>query len=56
MYWLAPNLGPGLLLVAIVIGFLWTAVGLATVVAAAAACHARGVLSPRSSWCRVLAA
>jgi apolipoprotein N-acyltransferase len=29
MYWLAPNLGPGLLLVAIVIGFLWTAVGLA---------------------------
>jgi apolipoprotein N-acyltransferase len=29
MYWLAPNLGPGLLLVAIVIGFLWSAVGLA---------------------------
>jgi apolipoprotein N-acyltransferase len=29
MYWLAPNLGPGLLLVAIVIGFLWTAVGVA---------------------------
>jgi apolipoprotein N-acyltransferase len=29
MYWLAPNLGPGLLLVAIVLGFLWTAVGLA---------------------------
>jgi apolipoprotein N-acyltransferase len=29
MYWLTPNLGPGLLLVAIVIGFLWTAVGLA---------------------------
>ncbi|HUA42066.1 MAG TPA: apolipoprotein N-acyltransferase [Streptosporangiaceae bacterium] len=30
MYWLAPNLGPGLLLVAIVIGSLWSAVGLAT--------------------------
>jgi apolipoprotein N-acyltransferase len=30
MYWLAPNLGPGLLLVAIVIGVLWSAVGLAT--------------------------
>jgi len=29
MYWLAPNLGPGLLLVAIVLGVLWTAVGLA---------------------------
>jgi len=29
MYWLLPNLGPGLLLVAIVIGFLWSAVGLA---------------------------
>ncbi len=29
MYWLAPNLGPGLLLLAVVIGFLWTAVGLA---------------------------
>jgi apolipoprotein N-acyltransferase len=30
MYWLTPNLGPALLLVAIVIGFLWTAVGAAT--------------------------
>jgi apolipoprotein N-acyltransferase len=30
MYWLAPNLGPGLLLVAIVIGSLWCGVGLAT--------------------------
>ncbi len=30
MYWLAPNLGPGLLLVAIVLGFLWSAVALAT--------------------------
>ena len=30
MYWLAPNIGPGLLLVAVVIGFLWTAVGVAT--------------------------
>jgi apolipoprotein N-acyltransferase len=29
MYWLAPNLGPGLLLVAIVLGFLWSTVGLA---------------------------
>jgi apolipoprotein N-acyltransferase len=29
MYWLGPNLGPALLLVAIFIGFLWTAVGLA---------------------------
>ena len=29
MYWLAPNLGPGLLLVALVIGFLWSGVGLA---------------------------
>jgi apolipoprotein N-acyltransferase len=29
MYWLAPNLGPGLLLVAIVIGFLWSGVGVA---------------------------
>jgi apolipoprotein N-acyltransferase len=30
MYWLAPNLGPALLLVAIVIGLLWSVVGLAT--------------------------
>jgi apolipoprotein N-acyltransferase len=29
MYWLAPNIGPALLLVAIVFGFLWSAVGLA---------------------------
>ncbi|MGO8960284.1 MAG: apolipoprotein N-acyltransferase [Streptosporangiaceae bacterium] len=29
MYWLAPNLGPGLLLVAIVIGALWSLVGVA---------------------------
>ncbi|HEY5358323.1 MAG TPA: apolipoprotein N-acyltransferase [Streptosporangiaceae bacterium] len=29
MYWLAPNLGPGLLLVAIVLGALWGGVGLA---------------------------
>jgi len=29
MYWLLPNLGPGLLLVAIVFGFLWSGVGLA---------------------------
>ena len=30
LYWLVPNLGPGLLLVAIVIGVLWTGVGAAT--------------------------
>ena len=30
MYWLAPNLGPGLLLVAIVLGVLWSVVGMAT--------------------------
>ena len=30
MYWLAPNIGPGLLLVAVVIGFGWSAVGVAT--------------------------
>jgi apolipoprotein N-acyltransferase len=30
LYWLVPNLGPGLLLVAIVIGVLWTGVGTAT--------------------------
>jgi apolipoprotein N-acyltransferase len=29
MYWLAPNIGPGLLLVGVLIGFLWSAVGLA---------------------------
>jgi apolipoprotein N-acyltransferase len=29
MYWLTPNLGPAVLLVAIVLGFLWTVVGLA---------------------------
>ncbi len=28
MYWLIPNIGPALLLVAIVLGFLWTAVGI----------------------------
>jgi len=30
MYWLLPNLGPGLLLLAVLIGALWTSVGLAT--------------------------
>ena len=30
LYWLAPNLGPGLLLVAVVIGALWTGFGVAT--------------------------
>jgi apolipoprotein N-acyltransferase len=29
MYWLAPNIGPALLLVAVLFGFLWSAVGLA---------------------------
>src|ERR1051325_6431502 len=29
-YWLAPNLGPALLLVAIVLGVLWTGVGAST--------------------------
>jgi apolipoprotein N-acyltransferase len=29
MYWLAPNIGPALLLIAIIFGFLWSAVGLA---------------------------
>lgn len=29
MYWLTPNLGPGLLLMAIVLGFLWSGVGVA---------------------------
>ncbi len=29
MYWLLPNLGPGLLLVAIVLGVLWSVVGMA---------------------------
>jgi apolipoprotein N-acyltransferase len=28
MYWLAPNIGPGLLLTAVVFGFLWSVVGL----------------------------
>jgi apolipoprotein N-acyltransferase len=30
MYWLAPNLGPGLLVLAIALGALWSCVGLAT--------------------------
>ncbi|HEY2550212.1 MAG TPA: apolipoprotein N-acyltransferase [Streptosporangiaceae bacterium] len=30
LYWLAPNLGPGLLLIAIVLGLLWSCVGVAT--------------------------
>jgi apolipoprotein N-acyltransferase len=29
MYWLLPNLGPAVVLIAIVLGFLWTGVGLA---------------------------
>ncbi len=30
MYWLAPNIGPGLLLIAVVLGALWTGFGVAT--------------------------
>ncbi len=46
MYWLAPNLGPGLLLVAVVLGFLWSAVGVA----------AWSLLRPPVVWWRALAA
>jgi apolipoprotein N-acyltransferase len=46
MYWLAPNLGPGLLLLAILIGCLWIAVGLA----------AWGLLRPPASPGRAAAA
>jgi apolipoprotein N-acyltransferase len=46
MYWLAPNLGPGLLLVAIVIGFLWSLVGVA----------ARATLRPPVTAAKALAA
>jgi apolipoprotein N-acyltransferase len=46
LYWLGPNLGPGLLLVAIVIGALWTAFGAAT----------WGLLRPPVTWRRALAA
>ena len=42
MYWLAPNLGPGLLVLAIALGALWSCVGLAT----------WALLRPRSSSCR----
>ncbi len=46
MYWLAPNLGPALLLVCIVLGLLWSAVGLAV----------WGLLRPPVSWRRAVAA
>jgi apolipoprotein N-acyltransferase len=46
MYWLAPNLGPGLLLIAIVLGVLWGGVGLA----------ARATLTPPVTWTRAAAA
>jgi apolipoprotein N-acyltransferase len=46
MYWLIPNIGPALLLVAIVLGFLWTAVGLAV----------WATLRPPVSWRRAAAA
>jgi len=46
MYWLAPNIGPALLLVAIVLGFLWTAVGVSV----------WAMLRPPVSWGRAAAA
>ena len=46
MYWLAPNVGPGLLLLAIAIGFLWSGVGLA----------ARATLAPPVTPSRAAAA
>ena len=46
MYWLTPNLGPALLLVCIVLGLLWSAVGLAV----------WGLLRPPVGWRRAAAA
>jgi apolipoprotein N-acyltransferase len=46
MYWLLPNLGPGLLLVAIALGLLWSGVGLAV----------WGTLRPPVTWRGALAA
>ena len=46
LYWLVPNLGPGLLLVAILLGFLWSGVGVA----------AWATLRPPVSWKGAVAA
>ena len=46
MYWLLPNLGPAVPLIAIALGFLWTAVGVS----------AWSLLRPPVSWRRALAA
>ena len=52
IYWLTPNLGPAVLLVAIVLGFLWTAVGLAVWAFYPPAGHRCGAPRPRSQWSR----
>jgi apolipoprotein N-acyltransferase len=46
MYWLTPNLGPALLLVCVVLGLLWSAVGVAV----------WGLLRPPARWRRAAAA
>ena len=46
LYWMAPEIGPGVLLVAIVFGFLWVPFGVA----------AQKLLRPPLSWPRALAA
>ncbi|MGO9160567.1 MAG: apolipoprotein N-acyltransferase [Streptosporangiaceae bacterium] len=54
LYWLAPNIGPGLLLIAIVFGLLWAGVGVATWVLlrppASPARAAAGLLVVPSCW------
>jgi apolipoprotein N-acyltransferase len=46
LYWMAPEIGPGVLLVAVVFGFLWVPFGVA----------AQKLLRPPLSWPRALAA
>ena len=46
LYWMAPQIGPGVLLVAVVFGFLWVPFGVA----------AQKLLRPPLSWPRALAA
>ena len=46
LYWMAPEIGPGVLLVAVVFGFLWVPFGVA----------AQKLLRPPVSWPRALAA
>jgi apolipoprotein N-acyltransferase len=46
LYWMAPEIGPGVLLVAVVVGFLWVPFGVA----------AQKLLRPPLSWPRALAA